>query len=424
MSETERRRVLVALTMAAVVVIVGLLEAFNSWGWQYGYDSKLLLVLVVLGTATAVGIARRWPGWALALVWLMFLGQLLTGTPFLLSQVALVVVAFSAARWGSTAVVALSGVSIPLAVAVAAAGAYAAYPLNTGFSDYGAVLDLARGFPAGLLAGATLLGLALLGVPWALGLAFRYQDRARLSKVSQERAEQDAARQRELADQQRSVAEQQREIADLREAQGRLARDVHDVVGHSLAVILAQAESAQYLPDDDPARLKATLATIAGSARTSLQDVRAVLSAGSQPVPVGELDDLVTGVRDSGRDVRATDVGAPRPLPPELAAVAYRVQQEMLTNAVKHGSREAPVLLERHWDGELRLEVRNVVAAPGGDHTVPLAAVTSEEAAAGQGLDGMRRRLESVGGRLDVRRREEPDGTTFTVTAWMPVSGR
>ena len=198
---------------------------------------------------------------------------------------------------------------------------------------------------------------------------------------------------------------------------------MHDVVGHSLAVILAQAESAQYLPDDDPERLKATLATIAGSARESLQDVRAVLSAGSQPVPVGELDDLVTGVRAGGRDVRSSDVGVPRPLPPELAAVAYRVQQEMLTNAVKHGSREAPVLLERHWDGELRLEVRNVVAPPAGDHTVPLAAVTGEESP-GQGLDGMRRRLESVGGRLDVRRREEPEGTTFTVTAWMPVSGR
>ncbi|GAA4676022.1 sensor histidine kinase [Nocardioides nanhaiensis] len=420
MTETERRGLLVALSLAAAVVIAGLLEAMTSWGWEYGSDSKLLLVLVVLGTATAVGVARRWPGWSLALVWLMFLGQLVTGTPFLLSQVALVVVAFSAARWGSTVVVALSGVSIPMAVAVAAAGAYRAYPLQTGLSDYAAVLDLARGFPTGLLAGATLLGLALLGVPWALGLAFRFRDRARASKVSQERAEQDAARQRELADQQRSVAEQQREIADLREAQGRLARDVHDVVGHSLAVILAQAESAQYLPDDDPERLKATLATIAGSARESLQDVRAVLSAGSQPVPVGELDDLVTGVRAGGRDVRSSDVGTPRPLPPELAAVAYRVQQEMLTNAVKHGSRESPVLLERHWDGELRLEVRNVVADA--ELTAPLAAAS--ESGGGQGLDGMRRRLESVGGRLDVRRREEDGGTTFTVTAWMPVSGR
>ena len=118
---------------------------------------------------------------------------------------------------------------------------------------------------------AVLMGMAVLGVPWLAGLTLRFSDRARQSQVSQVVAEQEAAR---------AVheAEQAREIARLREDQARLARDVHDVVGHSLAVILAQAESAQYLRDADTQKLKQTMENIATSARTSLQDVRQVLT--------------------------------------------------------------------------------------------------------------------------------------------------
>jgi signal transduction histidine kinase len=83
------------------------------------------------------------------------------------------------------------------------------------------------------------------------------------------------------------------------------------------------------------------------------------------------------------------------------------VLQEMLTNAIKHGRRDSPVIVERHWDGELRIEVRNVIG--------------TTQPGAGQGVEGMRRRLEAVGGRLDVRRRDEAHGPTFTATAWVPV---
>ena len=60
--------------------------------------------------------------------------------------------------------------------------------------------------------------------------------------------------------------------------------------------------------------------------------------------------------------MNSTVVGQPQPLPPELATVAYRVLQEMLTNALKHGRRGDPVHVEQHWEGELRLEVANVCA--------------------------------------------------------------
>jgi signal transduction histidine kinase len=82
----------------------------------------------------------------------------------------------------------------------------------------------------------------------------------------------------------------------------------------------------------------------------------------------------------------------------------------MLTNAIKHGRRDQPVHVERHWEGDLRIEVQNGVLS--GD----------SPDSGGQGLEGMRRRLEAVGGRLDVRRRASPP--TFTATAWVPVRNR
>ena len=236
-----------------------------------------------------------------------------------------------------------------------------------------------------------------------------------------ERAEADAARaQRET--------EQAREIARLREEQARLARDVHDVVGHSLAVILAQAESGQYLADDDPAALKKTMATIATSARSSLQDVRQVLvrrPADAAPAATGASRSCSTGSAPAATRCRSPRSARPQPLPPELDVVAYRVLQEMLTNAIKHGRRDRPVHVERHWpegawDRDLRIEVRNVDGARRA--TRPSRCRPTSRRV--RGSTGMRRRLESVGGRLDVRRRDEDGEPTFTATAWVPVSGR
>jgi signal transduction histidine kinase len=338
-------------------------------------------------------------------------------------------VAFAVGRWGSRTVVTAAVVSVP-----------GVFVVGTGLAVLSRLLPgyyYADVYPAGIfsdgpldgrgLAGGTVLVLAGLLLPLLGGLALRSQAEADTSRRSQAVAEEE----RERAETQ---AEQATEIARLREEQTRLSRDVHDVVGHSLAVILAQAESAQFLPDD-PAQLKATLATIATSARSSLRDVRQVLSpaaASAAAPPAGAMELLVDGVRSGGRTVEVDEVGTPRPLPPELDVVAHRVLQEMLTNAVKHGARDRPVRLERHWptggfEHDLRLEVSNVEDQPGDGtdravgETQPLVTV---DASGGTGIDGMRRRLESVGGRLDVRRRTHDGTSTFTATAWVPVSGR
>jgi signal transduction histidine kinase len=416
---TDRvREVLLDLLVGVAVLVFGALEI---WRQIPPGGGRTAAATVTVAFALACGLSRRAPFWALVIVWATCTVQLMSGTPVLAVEFAVAAVAFGCARWGHPVTVLLSGLSIPTAAAVGFYVARQETPgVLRGLSLFREVRDNAYRFSDTLMVGATILGLLILAVPWLAGLVLRATARARVSEVRQEEAEADAARaQRET--------EQAREIAQLREDQARLARDVHDVVGHSLAVILAQAESGQYLPDEDPETLKSTLAKIAGSARSSLQDVRQVLAppGEGEPAPSGAYEGLLEGVRASGTEVRATEIGSPRPLPPELDVAAHRVVQEMLTNAIKHGRRDRPVQVERHWpegswDRDLRIEVRNV-AEHADDETQPLQQASGPP---GQGLDGMRRRLEAVGGRLDVRRRDEAGEPTFTATAWLPVSGR
>lgn len=395
--------------LGVLVLALGLGESAST-AIAFGPGGRLGLVLVALATAGAVTLSRRQPAAALALAWVVLALQLWTDTQLLLVEAAFVVVSFASARWGHPLTVLASALSVPAAAAclVVLVATQDYLPL-VDVVGYQALFDTAYRFGDTWRVGAVVVVMGLLGLPWLAGVAMRFADRARASQQSQVRAEEEAARAvRE--------SEQAREIARLRDDQARLARDVHDVVGHSLAVILAQAESGQYLPDGDTDRLKQTMATIATSARASLQEVRAVLAPDEQAAAPRPLDTLVEGVRAGGHEVVSRELGTPQPLPPDLEVVAYRVLQEMLTNAVRHGRRDEPVFVERLWPdgafaGELRLEVRN-------------ATLEETPADGGRGLDGMRQRLAAVGGRLEARRREEDDAVTFTVTAWLPVSRR
>lgn len=392
-------------TLGALVLLAGLLEQANLLYLDLGTRWSLAAVALCIGLA--VGLARRAPGFSLLLVWFAGTCQVLFGLPLLIVEAAVVVVAFGAARWGNHLTVIASGLSIPAAGIIGIA-----FLKARGFASlidperYRAFYDAAQQLSDTWQVGAGILAAAFLAVPWMAGLVLRYGDRAAKSRESQEVAEAEAARaQRE--------SEQAREIARLREEQTQLAHDVHDVVGHSLAVILAQAESAQYLDEADTAALRLSMANIANSARSSLQDVRQVLTPAGGDAGPGGLQDLVEGVRASGHEIHFDEIGTARPLAPELATVSYRVLQEMLTNAIRHGSREQPLVVELHWGGELRIEVANLVGE---------APVSAEgELAGGHGIDGMRRRLASVGGRLDVRRRETTPGESFTATAWVPL---
>ena len=400
------------LLLALAVAWYGYHEAQRlAAGWDFGTNRTALVVVL---TAVAVALFRTLPGTALGLVWLTAMVQLLMGPGVLQTQLAVGFVAYGAARHGSAAVLWLSGASLPLGAAMALL-VVRQYGIDLPVS----VSQLVRPLGVAHVGAVGLIGTALLAIiatPWLLGLLLRVR-----AKAAQDQAQAEARRIRVEAE--RAQAQQ---IAELRDGQARLARDVHDVVGHSLAVILVQAESAQFLPGDDTAAMRRTMENIAASARQSLREVREVLAsteAEHQPgtPPQASLETLLEGVEAAGNPLRSTVVGRPRPLPPELETVAFRVLQEMLTNALKHGLRGEPVVVERRWDRTLRLEVRNVAAqeprTPDG-----AAGVEAGTGRGGSGIEGMRRRLDAVGGRLDVRRTGEPDtGPVFTATAWMPL---
>lgn len=386
-------RVLAAYVALAAAVLVAELLSAQGRPSAPGSDPTASQALAAL-LAGAVGLARWRPAAGLALLVAVSVGQVTTGTDLTLDVVALVVVSFQCARRGGRAALWLSGAYVPAAYVLG--GFYAGAPGT-------AVVEQAqRAAPAAdLLTSITAwaLTLAPLFVPWLLGLTMRMRARAEESRRLRLRAEAE----RSVAQARQAQAEA---LARAEEERARLARDVHDVVGHSLAVILAQAQSADYLSEQPSTDVLAILRAIAESARSSLHEVRNVLSSGDsdgeEPVP-HTLDDVLAGVPEPPGGLRRHVVGTPRPLAPDTSVLVRRVLQEMLTNALKHGDPQGGMDVTIEWGSGLTLAVRNTTCGqPTGE---------------GSGLAGMRRRLESAGGRLAV----DQDAVSFTATATVPL---
>ncbi|MBN6051522.1 hypothetical protein JYK22_06200 [Nonomuraea sp. RK-328] len=185
----------------------------------------------------------------------------------------------------------------------------------------------------------------------------------------------------------------------------RLARELHDSVGHALSVVTIQAAAAGRVLDRDPETARTALDAIEQSARAALEDLDhalGVLRAGDPPDDLGArggwatLDDLDTLVAASGAPVER-EVGDVSAVPAPVSREAYRIVQEALTNAIKHG--RAPVRLAvAVRDGDLRLEVTNRTAAPAPRPDAGPGGGTL----GGRGLQGMRERVRLLDGDLDA----------------------
>ncbi|WTB90900.1 sensor histidine kinase [Streptomyces cellulosae] len=203
----------------------------------------------------------------------------------------------------------------------------------------------------------------------------------------------------------------------------RMARDLHDLLAHSITLIGVQTSVAAHVLAADPARLdRAAVAKalddIAGTCRTARGELRATLevlrdNGGPEDArgPLAGLDglpDLVEAARLAGARVEHR-VRVAEPVPPAVGAAAYRVVQEALTNAVRHAGPEPAVRVDvSDRDGVLHIGVTD-------DGTGPDPGGTP-----GFGLVGMRERARSVGGTLEAGPRE---GGGFEVTAALPLAG-
>jgi signal transduction histidine kinase len=196
-----------------------------------------------------------------------------------------------------------------------------------------------------------------------------------------------------------------------------MAQDMHDGIGHSLAVIAMQAGVAAHVLDRDPARARELMATVAATSREALDTLRADLDrlrkpgaeAARRPAPgLDDLPLLLDRMRDGGLSLAVTLPGPEAAVPVEVGAVAYRIVQESLTNVLRHagtGEASVTVALDPTHDTALHVEVadRGAGTAAGGS---------------GSGIAGMRRRAESVGGSLSAGPR---DGGGFLVRAELPA---
>lgn len=196
----------------------------------------------------------------------------------------------------------------------------------------------------------------------------------------------------------------------------RIARDMHDVLAHSVGLMVVQAEGGAAMVRIDPDRSEAALDAIAATGRETLVQLRhalGVLNDGSgprEPVPrLEQIPRLVERSRVVGLDVAYVERGTPRRTSPDVSVAAYRVVQEAVTNAIKHGdARRVEVCL--HWRGHV-LDVR-----VHDDGTGPPAAGTH---AGGYGLAGMAARVNDCGGVFDAG--PGPGRRGFRVSATLPV---
>ncbi|MEW2074706.1 sensor histidine kinase [Streptomyces sp. NPDC013433] len=193
----------------------------------------------------------------------------------------------------------------------------------------------------------------------------------------------------------------------------RIARELHDVLAHSISVINVQAGVGLALLDSDPEQARSALTTIKAQSKEALGEVRQVLdtlrapgAAPRTPAPgLDRLPELVEQAASAGLTV--TVEGEPPHLPPGADLAAFRIVQEALTNVVRHsGSREARVQIER-GEGRLRLRVDDDGPATGAD-----------AGGSGSGLAGMRERAAALGGTIEAGPR--PDGG-FRVLAVLPI---
>ncbi len=351
--------------------------------------------LVLFGMCAALVFRRLSPAFSLSIAWFTAIVQMsLGGTPTP-ANIAIFGVLYATAAYGTRPVL-WAGLASVLVGSLTITFYVTLSPNLRSGEWMGWQGDLVSAFGVAALVSS----LVSFGLSWSIGLLVRTLTRARQSRAAAIAAGQEVA------------AEQERT---------RIARDMHDVVAHSLAVVVAQADGARYAARSDPAAAEEALRTIATTAREALADVRVLLAQlryqqedGPQPT-LDDLDRLVDQVRASGVDVRREDSGVPLPLGTAQQIAVYRIVQESLTNALRHADVTRPVTVRLDWSshGVGLSVVSHLVEARPRTGLIPLAVPP-----VGHGIAGMTERATLGGGWL----RTTADENLFTVTAWLPAA--
>lgn len=364
-------------------VVLGSIFSLTAAYYAASYNSSWLVGLLLLPLGAGIALHRVHPLWGLlvsaAPIILVSLTGWSGGTPNGALWFPIYVAMFGAVAYGSDQV-RWVGRSFALALTVAFLAG------GIGYVGYGLG-------PLSLLV-VLMPALGWIGGELVRSIRNRRQLSATVATVSTQR---DAALTR----------------ADLEAGRTRVARDVHDIVAHSLTVVIAQADGARYATAGDSPAAADAFETIAQTARDALADVRVLLTelrhtqeAGPQP-GLDDLDALLGAMRDSGLSLEVREFGDRGRLTETRELALYRIVQESLTNALRHG--DGAAALELEWGAQaVDLVVTNGAAAQAPESKDP-----------GHGIDGMRERASLAGGELSVH-----EGPVFRVRARLPLEER
>ena len=369
------------LLVAAAVAAVAQVETWTT----AGYEPRAAYALAAAAMTFPLAWRRVAPVAVLAIVFVPLIAMAAAGQPLDSTYVMVV-----------------------LLVAFHAAGAYcerrrAIIALAIGLGLLTAVLLIE---PDGESTAGDLVFLgAILSVVWALAVGIR--ERAAQAGALKVRAQ--------ALELERDV--RAREAAA--EERARIARELHDLVAHSISVIAVQTGTLRRRLSRDRPDDAEELALVERTARETLAEMRRLLgllrtddeAPALSPQPdLSQVERLAEQVRRAGLDVDLTVEGGPRPLPPGIDLAAYRIVQEALTNAIKHAGPARARVTVRYLPGELELEITDDGAGPRGNGD-----------GSGHGLVGMRERVALYGGSLDAG----PGGERgFAVRARLPIAAR
>jgi len=369
--------------------------------------APVVVALCALGVVVPLAWRRTHPATSLAVVYTSALLQVLGGYPLLPVDAAVPFALYSAAlhgpRWAHRTGIAGAMVgSVLIGTSIGSGNEYAMVTL-------------------------TLLTASVFLFAWAFGLVRR-------SRREHLEALVDRTQRLEVERDQQAI------IATAAE-RSRIAREMHDIVAHSLSVIIAQADGGRYAASQDPAAAARSLGTIAETGRAALTDMRRLLgvlrdapgtatpggsapgvlapspspagstAASTTPQPaVEDVEHLVAQMRAGGMRASYVRMGTPRHLPPGAGLTVYRIAQESLTNVLKHAGPDPGVTVMLQW----RATAVTVEVSDDGR------GAAADSDGLGQGLVGMRERAAMFGGTVTAGPRP---GGGFRVRATLPTPG-
>ena len=389
-----RRDWVVDATLATSLTLAQLVSN-DFLGLPY-YPQTPWELFVCLAMTASLVFRRHAPLLTLGLVTVFGIAHLSTLNRPTFSLVVVPIVAYAVARW-------VTGRITRSVLAVGAAGA-----VLGPYRWFGSTGYLQSGPRDGMLFFTfACLCFAAVATPYILGRRAAEGEDAREREVEVERA---------LYARRAVEREQQARLAEA-STRAQIARELHDVVAHSLSIMIVQAEGGRALARKNPDAAAAALDTIADVGRESLHEMRRIVGVlrgatdGADLTPAPTLAGLPDLVHKTTPNATLRTNGVPAGLSPALELTLYRVVQEALTNVLKHAGPDAHAAVTLAFS-----PARVTVDVTDDGRGVP---VSDADASGGNGLRGMRERVASMGGVLAAGRRTDAPG--FRVHAAIPL---